>query len=300
MNLNPACVAIVAFSSCASLGAEPIELVYKFDADTPVRYVMVQDTTQEQAIQGQRMTTETSVTTHSTTRLLEANEDGSILVGNTTDRISFTMSAPGMEVDYDSARAGDQAKMSNPVVASMAGMVGSDVQLLIAPDGTVLDVPNIADIQARVNAMEDPNVQAGAAAMTDKATVMATNEMNYKLLPTEPVDVGDTWTRSFKIPFELGEMTTNFDLKLESVKDGIASISITGSMTMPEINQQQITVTMRDADVSGSMRFDIEDGVVNRLDLNTLTTMDGRMQGMPDPILNMTMDQRVKMNRVED
>lgn len=291
---------VVALSALPCLAAEPVELVYKFDADAPVRYVMVQDTVQDQAVQGQRVSTETSVSTHTTSRLLETNEDGSILVGSSTDRIVFSMSVPGMEIDYDSAKAADRAKMSNPTVASMAALVGNDVHLLIASDGTILDVPNIADLQARVNAMDDPNVRAGAALMTDKATVMATNEMNYKLLPAEPVEVGDTWARSFKIPFEFGEMTTNFDLKLDSVKDGIASISITGSMTMPEINQQQITVTMSDASVSGSLLFDIEDGVVNQMDLKTVTEMVGRMQGMADPILTMAMNQNTTMNRVED
>ncbi|MEX0876379.1 MAG: DUF6263 family protein [Phycisphaerales bacterium] len=282
------------------LGAEPVELVYLFDADAPVRYVTVQDSTQEQSIQGQNMTSDTSVTTHTTVRLLEANEDGSILLGNTTDRVEFSLNVPGMEVDYDSANPQDRAKLSNPTVASMAGTVGLDIHLLVASDGTILDVPNIGDLQKAVAAMEDPTAQAGAAAVTNKDTVMATQEMQFKLLPQEAVEPGDTWKREFKVPFPFGEMTTSFDLTLDSVEDGIASISITGSMSMPQIVEQQVTMTMSDAKVTGSMRFDIDDGVVDAMNMTTVMNMDGTMQGMPEPILSMTMTQRVKMNRVEE
>lgn len=282
------------------LAGEPVELVYKFDAEKPIAFEMVQEMNQNQAMQGMTMET-TSVTTSSTrTELLEANEDGSVLIRNTTDRIGFTMSAPGVEMSYDSAEPADQAKLSDPTIASVAGMVGMGVELLIASDGTVLDVPNVAQLQKNVDAMKDPGMRAALEQMMGKESLIALNEMNYKLLPTRAVEVGEQWSRMFDIPLGFGAMTMSFDLTLDEVKKGIASISIDGSMSMTPIEQQGVTVTMNDAQVDGSMRFDIEDGVANFFELSTVTGMVGTMASMPDPIMTMTMTNSVKNTRLDD
>lgn len=283
------------------LGGEGVHLVYKFDADTPVRYENVQKMIQEQIIQGMATTTNSHTTTISKIELLETNKDESMLIQSMSERLFVTITAPGMNISYDSTNPADQAKLSDPTVSSLASTVGMKVQLLLAQDGTVLDVPNINDVDAVTDGMQDASVQMGAASMLEKETIIATNEMNYKLLPTDAVEPGDLWHRSFEVPFAgMGIMTTNYDLTLDAVTDGVAMISITGSMSMPAIVQDGVSTTLSGAKIEGVLRFNIEDGVADLYDLITISTIEARMAGMADPLLTMTMTQSAVMTRLDD
>jgi len=293
-------VAAVAVLSMPCFASAPVDLVYKFASDKPMTVEMVQEMTQDQNVQGQSMQTSSTTTTRMKTKRVKLNEDGSVLIDNTTESIKFTMSAPGMDMSYDSTNPADESKLSDPTIASIAGLAGMKVQLLIAGDGTVLDVPNIGELKAKIDAMTDPAAKAGASAMADKSSIIANNEMNYKLMPNEAVEVGDEWSREFIIPFAMGSMTMNFDLTLDAVKSGIASISIDGTMSMAPIENQGVTITMTNALVEGSIKFNIEEGTMDLMDMTTTMDMTGTMAAMPDPILTMTMTQKVKTTRLAD
>ncbi|HCT43597.1 MAG TPA: hypothetical protein DF699_00120, partial [Phycisphaerales bacterium] len=101
------------------------------------------------------------------------------------------------------------------------------------------------------------------------------------------------------VPFAFGNLTTSFDLTLDSVKDGIASISITGSVTMPAVQEQGMTMNLSDADVQGMLRFNIEDGVQESYTMTTVMGMNATMEGMVGPILTMDMTQKVTMTRLD-
>ena len=293
--------AAVAVLSMPCFGGEGVHLVYKFNADAPTRYEMTQGMKQSQVVQGMEMETNSTTTSITSTELLDVNEEGSILIQTTTESIIFTLTAPGVTLSYDSNNPADQAKLGDPTVASLAGTVGMKLQLLIAPDGTVLDVPNMKDISAITDGMQDEAVKAGAEISLEKETIIATNEMNYKLLPTETVEAGDQWHRDFDVPMAgIGVMTTSFDLTLDSVKDGIASISITGSMTMPPFVQDGISTSLSSTEVQGIFKFNIEDGVADFYDLTTIANIAAGMEGMPDPIFTMIMNQQVTIKRLKD
>lgn len=292
-------IAIACFVS-PCLSGEPVELVYKFDTEKPMSFEMVQEIDQNQVIQGMSIASNTITTTLVTTELVERNKDGSVLIQNTTESVVFAMSAPGIETTYDSTNPADAGKLSDPSIASIAGLVGLRVQLLIASDGTVLDVPNIDDIHAQVRAMEDPAIRAGAEAIMGEDSIIAMNEMNYRLLPTEKVEIGDQWSQSFDLPLGVGNMTMSFDLTLAAVNDGIASISIAGLMTMDPMNEQGVTITMSDSQLIGSMEFNIEAGLPDLFEMTTTTMMVGTMAGMPDPILNLSMTQQTTSTRIND
>ncbi len=294
--------AAAALLALPCLGAEPVHLGYKFDATTPIHHQMVQEMTQTQAFQGQTMETITKTSSRVTTELLKANEDGSVLIATTPESMTMSISAPGMDLSYDSANAADKAKLSNPTIASVAGMVGLQVQMLIAPDGEILDIPNIDQLQKAVDAMPDANVKTAMSQSMGKDTIMASNEMNYKLLPAEAVEVGDEWSREFKIPMGFGDMTVTLDMTLNGVEKGIAEISIDGSVTMPQIQQQGMTMNLGSSELSGTLRFNIEDGVQESYDLTTSMDLSATMDGMEGsaPVFTMNMEQRVKLDRVKD
>lgn len=291
--------ATVALAACACLGGEPVELVFKFDAEKPTRYELVQEMDQAQLIQGQRVNTNNKTTMRQTSRLLEAKDDGSVLIENTTDSIRMSITAPGTQLTYDSEVEADKGKLSDPTIASAAGVVGMGVQLHIAPDGTIIDVPNVEELQRVVREMPDPVVRASVGQLMSEDAIRSMNEMNYKLLPASAVEVGDEWSREFAVPVGFGDMVITLDLTLDSIEDGLAGISIKGSFTMPEIKEQGTTVRVSNAGIVGSLRFDMDQGVHEHLDLTTTMKMETLVNGMGDtPVYTLDMTQNVIMNRL--
>jgi len=291
---------ICAAMTTTCLAGEGVELQYRFDADEPTRYEMVQSTGQNQSMQGMTMDTDSTSTTRMVTELIKTNKDGSIVIANTTQSVNFSLSAPGTELSYDSTNPADQSKRSDPMIASIAATEGMEVQLLIGPSGSVLDVPNFDAIQAQIQAMPDQATRASIEPMMNREAIIVMNEMNYNLLPDGEIEIGDQWRREFKIPAGFGEITSTLDLTLDGVKDGVAKILISGTMSMPAIHEQGITMTMSDTSLNGMLAFDIDAGLPNQYDLTTEMVMVGTMSGMADPVLTMKMSQSVKTTRLTD
>lgn len=294
--------AAVALLALPCLAGAPVHLGYKFDAKTPIHHEMVQEMTQTQAMQGRTTESNTRTTTRITTELLKANEDGSMLIATTPERMILSITAPGVDLSYDSTNEADKAKLSDPTIASVAGMVGLKVQMLIAPDGEILDIPNMDALRGTIDAMPDPAVKASLGQAMGKETIMASNEMNYKLLPEQAVEVGDEWSREFKIPMGFGDMTITMGMTLESVKDEIALITIDGSITMPQVKQQGMTMNLNSSRLAGTLEFNMKEGVQELYELDTMMEMNATMDSMQGaaPVFTMNMDQHVKLDRVKE
>ncbi len=296
-------VAVVALP-CVLASAEPIELVYQFPKDVPVWYEMVQEMDQTQTMLGQTAQVSSSTTQRIRTELVETYEDGTFVIGNTVESIAFSMTGEGLDIEYDSAKPEDEAKLVDPMLASLAALNGIQVQLLLDPTGTVLDVPNLAVLQNHIFEMEDPSMMGMMEMMVQRDTLIATNEMNYKLLPSRPVEIGDHWERVFEIPFELGKITIALDLTLDGVSeedgDRIAEMSIAGQINMRFNEIEQVTITQKSSSVAGSARFDIADGVFDLLVLDTEYQMEVHVAQDAEPQAVIGLGQKVKMTRVDD
>ncbi len=297
-------VAVVALP-CAFAFAEPIELVYQFPEDTPVWYEMVQEMDQTQTMLGQTAQVLSSTTQRTRTELIETYEDGTFVIGNTVESIAFSMVGEGLDIEYDSTKPEDQAKLVDPMLASLAALNGIQVQLLLDPTGTILDVPNLPTLQNHIFEMEDPSMMAMMEMMVQRDTLIATNEMNYKLLPLKPVEVGDQWQRVFEVPFELGKITMEFNLTLEEVSTDedeaqIAEISISGQMDMQFNDIESVTIIQKESSIAGSARFDIEDGVFDILILHTGYQMEVHVAQDTEPQAVTSIKQKVKTTRLED
>lgn len=281
-----------------STAAEPVELQYKFRLEEPARYEMAQEIQQTQTMFGQTAESSTVVTQELVSELVKSLDDGSVIIANTLESMALSLEGPGFSVQFDSTKPEDEAMLADPTISSMAAMLGIQVQLHLTPSGSVIDVPNLKDIQRVVDDMEDPNVIAGIQPMLARETIIATNEVNYKLLPTEPVSVGDQWERSFVIPFGVSSMTTDFNLTLKSVKDGIAYINIAGSISMPPLLDGDVITTIQDAVVTGVLEFNIKAGLPERYIMTNDLTMEARNQDDEDPMVTVDMVQEVTMTRL--
>jgi Family of unknown function (DUF6263) len=293
-------IGAIALTALPCIASEPVVLQYKFNQDAPVRYETAQVMSQNQTIQGQLMESQSTTSGVMTTELLETMKDGSVLIANTTDSMSVSITAPGVDLSYDSTDAKDASKLSDPTISSIAGTVGMQIQLLLGTDGTILDVPNMDSLAKRVEGIEDPTIRSSVSLMLQKESIIAGNEMNYKLLPSGAVETGDIWKREFIVPFAFGSMKTSFDLSLDDVADGIATITFTGSMNMEPITQQGVTIKLGDTEVKGTLMFNIEDGLAESYQLTNVVNMVGTMEGMAEPILTMVMMQDVSNTRIKN
>lgn len=286
--------------SFVSVALEPVELQYKFELEEAVQYELVQNIDQSQSMFGQTNQSNTKIIQGLNTKLVTTKDDGSIIIANTLETMSLSIEGPGFSIAFNSQDPDDQHLLDDPTISSAAALIGVQIQLNVTPDGSVIDVPNLESIQRIVDEMEDPSVAAGIKPMVARETIIATNEMNYKLLPADPVSVGDQWSRSFEIPFGTSSMTTEFTITLERVNDGIAYMNMEGFISMTPIKQDGVITRLEDNRVSGSLEFNIEDGLTERYVMINEMKFDARGQGDADPVLILDMVQEVMMTRVDN
>jgi len=291
---------------CVLAAGEPVHMAYQFGLDEPVHYQMIQEVNQTQSVGGQSSESNSTIKQRSKTELLELRDDGSLIIANTQESIAVSIDGGGITINYNSENPDDQAQLSNPMVASFAAMKGMQVQIQLAPDGTVLDIPNIDELNKLVDAMTDPNIQAGVRPMMQRDTLVALNEANYKLLPQQDVEVGDQWQRSYDIPFAFGKMTMTFDLTLDKVTkvddERMAQVSLVGQIEIPDMNDEnepQISTKITTSSIIGSFTFDLDDGEMDSMNTTMSMAIVSTMAGVPEPF-TITTEQKVRLNRLDD
>jgi len=293
----------IAVMSLSAL-AKPVDLVYRFDLDTPATFDMIQTMNQSQVSPGMTATTTTVSTNRIVTEHIETRDDGTLVIGNTTKSVVFEMTGAGLDMSYDSENPADVSKLSNPTIASLAALKGIQIQLHLDKTGTILDVPNIDDIHDRVLDMKDPAMLDMMITFTDEDTIIAMNEANYKLLPTKPVEIGDHWNRTFDIPTGDIQITMNFELTLDAITGKrdkrIAEISIDGTMTIDYGEDLADVLTVVESSMSGSAEFNIHDGLFDSLTINTLLKNEMNYSGGELPDMTISVNQSVQNTRVDD
>src|SRR5205807_1720845 len=78
---------------------------------------------------------------------------------------------------------------------------------------------------------DDAAVRKQMKAQFSDATVSQMFSQVFSFAPAKPIQVGDTWTRTDKMPAGGMEATVKQKYKLDSVSGGVAKVSVTGDVT---------------------------------------------------------------------
>ncbi len=288
----------------AEPASEPVVLAFRFVEGAPTRFDMTQEMTSTQTAFGETTVVRTRTSSRTRTELVERKDDGSVVIASTIETVRFWAKDDAEEVSFDSENPEDEAKTADAAIASVALMKGVPVMLHLGPDGTVRAVPNADELLGRAAAMEDPMKAEIARQLWTAEAVTAMHEGNFKLLPSVPVRPGDAWTHTVELPFDLGVivMTLNMTLKGVDVQAGrsFADIGVTGTITSRFDTGSDFTMKLDDSKVAGDARFDMADGLIDRLRLDTVFTLSVFVPDQPEVFASVRFDQKVNQTRVKE
>lgn len=281
---------------------EPVALAFKFAQGLPALFDLTQEMTSTQTAFGETTVVRTRTGNRTRTELLERKDDGSLLIANTIESVRFWAKDEVEEVNFDSENPEDEAKTADAAIASVALMKGVRVVLHLGPDGTVRAVPNADELQAKAAAMEDPMMGEIARQLWTPEAITAMYEGNLKLLPSVPVRPGDTWTHTVELPFDLGVIVMTMNMTLKGVQQAagrsFADIGITGVITSRFDAGADFQMKLDDSKMDGQVRFDIADGVLEQLRLDTVFTLNVFVPDQQEVFASVKFDQKVNQERV--
>lgn len=282
--------------------AEPVSLVYRYVEGKPLVFDLTQEMTSTQTAFGETMTVHSRNGNRTRTDLVERKDDGSLIIANTVERVSFWAKDDEEEVSFDSQKPEDQDKLEDPAIASIALMKDVRVLLHIGPDGSVRGVPNADELLQKADAMEDPMMAEIARQLWAADSVIAMQEGNLKLLPGKPVRPGDTWNHTIELPFDLGVILMNMTMTLKGVetRDGrsFADIGIAGTIGSRFEPNSEFMMRLDDSKLSGMVRFEIEAGVIDRMRLDSEFTLNVFLPEEAETFATVKFDQKVNQVRV--
>lgn len=223
-----------------------------------------------------------------TIRVMNVNDDGSAVLGVTYDRIRASVTAPVPQVipgksGDSTATTGDTAsrvemvnrtiqldtkgKSDKDVIGAerYRALIGRQMLVTLAPDGTVQDVANVDQIVSALlkelgKRKEDFKPQEIELAKQSFRMELATliSSIFLRLLPEKSVDVGEKWDRVDTTPVNGLAARTTYTYTLEGVREvdgerfGNVTAALTTAFKDKTIDNQLLKMNIEKVDVSGS------------------------------------------------
>ena len=154
--------------------------------------------------------------------------------------------------------------------------------LLTVKDNEVVDVKGL-DSMTITNA--DPAARAMMEKMFTKESMNQTFGMMFNLYPDKPVKVGDSWEKENDIEMGMMKMKVKTTYTLTGVKNGIAELTMNGTLgSKGTMNQQGTNIDM---DMKGSQKgrinVKLETGYIDNgnYDMDITADMDAMGQKIP-------------------
>jgi hypothetical protein len=216
--------------------------------------------------------------------VLKENADGGheVEMEYLSVRMMMTMGGKPM-VNYDSAKksSGDSA---NPMAAMFQKIIGAKIQYFMDASNQVERIEGVDALVGRLESSGPANMANSLKSMFNEGYFKQIMDSS-RLLPSKPVQPGDTWPIQMEIPMgPLGIMEMDYMVTFQSWeqhgKRTCARLEIQGTVkSKPDPNSKPagMSMTILDGNVSGVSWFDPELGMV----IDTTANQDMKM--------NMTM-----------
>jgi hypothetical protein len=216
-------------------------LRYKFHAGDALRWTVVHRSNVHTSISGTAQTAETTTTSVKVWRVHEIKPNGQIVFDHMVESVDMRHKLTGRdEVRYNSR--------TDPV----------------APTGFE-DVARAVNVPLAVVTIDNQGKLLDRKQNFVKAAVAGQGEITIQL-PDHPVAVGSHWMSLNNLDVPLSDGTTRRfktmqSFTLESVKTGVATISVSTQFTTP-IMDPAIEAQVVQYETTGSVRFDIDAGQI--------------------------------------
>ncbi len=259
--------------------AQQVELRYQYEEGAELRYEMVSTSTTGMPGMGDVRQEQRQVIRMN---VLSVDGEGNARIRHTVESIRLDMVTPMGTQSYDS-ESGNAP--TDPAMAPLAAMAGISSEVVIRPDGSLVDA---GDLQSWIEQMLqglDAEARAQVEGLLDAEALEGMMEQSFQALPPSRMAVGDTWEQSFSMPMPFGTLSAALVHTLDAVetREGreVALFTMTGTLGdfEPEPgNPMAGMLGIGGGDLSGRMEFDLTSGMLLVSESTTTLRMDAMGQ----------------------
>jgi hypothetical protein len=233
-----------------------------------------------------------------TYQVLDVLPSKNFLIEYSITKITMNINVNGQEMNFDSGT--DDS--SNPMNASLKGLIGNKVKIELTPKGQIERVEGLEEYVKKLS--ENPQLAQSMQMFSNDNNFKSFIGQSFSYFPENEVKKGDKWTSSFKLPAMMNmETTMNFEVA-DIKKDQIAlNVNSDVNINSP-IEQQGMKIDMKMTGTqNGIMTIDPTDGWLRSSDLTQKFDLKMKMknpQSGEDMEIPMIMNSVAKITVVKE
>jgi hypothetical protein len=216
----------------------------------------------EMNMMGQAVSTTSDMNMGMDYEVVDVLPSGNFLVRSTFKTIKLTGETMGMKYDYDSETGKATGMQAEQMQQSMKKKIGEYTEMEMAKNGTIVSTkmsPGLSDGKS--------NKKGGF------------ENFNYTIFPEKKIKVGDTWESDIEQEMEGMVLVLKSKYKLVSVKDGLAEISMDGTIDIKPGGKGKISGTQ-----TGTSKIEIATGMNKEMIMDQNIDMELDDMGMKMPM----------------
>ena len=275
IQLNAAILLLLATSSLC-MGADTYTLEYKLENGKSYKQSMLTTTVMKMDLMGQEMSIDIISEMGIQYDVLGQN-DGMFDIRVLYKKIKMSMSAPmSMEINID---ADSPENSSENKAFKLLTETPLDIQL--TKQGKVASVKGTEAIAEKLNTLSNQQLKEILSQQLSEKGIKILIEQMLPFLPDKPVAIGESWDLVQNLNSNGADIINKMKLTLKQVKDNIATLDCSGTLTTPEggavmqLQGMDATVSMNGLQ-SGTILIDVKTGWIARseLTINSLQEID--------------------------
>lgn len=188
--------------------------------------------------------------------------NGNFLVRTTYKTIKMSGDAMGMKYEYNSETDSASGIQAKKMGEGMKKMIGQYTEIEMDKTGK------------NIKTTMSPGLTSG-----DKKGGDGMTNLNYTVFPDKKLKVGDTWESDIDQKMGNTEVIIKTKFKLVSVKDGVAEISMDGTLGLKPGSEGEITGTQK-----GTVNVEIATGMNKNVTIDQDIQMEMNDMGMKMPM----------------
>jgi len=240
------------------------EIELKMNLTKGKKYDMsfVMNTNIEMNMMGQTINSINNMTMGMDYEVMDITSAGNYIVRNTYRTVKMDGETMGMKFDYDSETDKASGTRGEEMAKGMKKMIGEYTELEMDKMGKLIKSTN------------SPGLDEG-----DKKRKGGMENFNFSSFPDKKIKVGDTWESNIEQEMEKMVVIIKTTHKLVSIKDGVAEISLDGSLSLKEGSSGKITGTQK-----GTTKIEVATGITKEAIVDQDFDMEMDDMGMKMPM----------------
>jgi hypothetical protein len=217
----------------------------------------------EMNMMGQQVTTTTDMNMGMDYEVMDINPAGNFVVRSTYRSIKMSGETMGMKYEYDSETGKATGMQAEEMSKSMKKMIGQYTEMEMDKSGKIIKTTN------------SPGLDEGGKGKNKGGL----ENMNYTIFPDKKVKPGDTWESNIEQAMESMSIIVKSTYTLVAVKDGVAEISMDGTLALKEGSKGNLSGTQK-----GTSKIEVATGMSKEVTINQDLDMELDDMGMKMPM----------------